>query len=198
MDEPPGEPGLRAADELLRALAGLDTAGRRWRDDLATTCAGADPAFAEALRRWREQLTALKLAVHRVERRLLDLVLLPGAEAWAAPAPGSPDAIPDWRVAIAGWCDQCRLPTVYLRVERVLELDGEAVPADVITDLAGVAGVVDATAPAVREAVRSRTPRSLPDATFYRILGPWRRTGLPALAAGLRWIDESLDDHEDW
>ena len=39
---------------------------------------------------------------------------------------------------------------------------------------------------------------TLEETAFFRVVAPWKRTGLPALHEVLRWLSETLYEQEDW
>lgn len=192
-----GEP--HAADELLRALSALHLAQGRWLSDLGEACAG-DPAFTAAFRRWQEELTMVKLQLHRVEGRLLHF-LMSAQPATREPRPRSVDpreAAATWRLRLEAWFAHIHLPSAYRRIDSALDLDQEAVTADIITDLAALAETVEVTAPALAEIQASRDLAALESTAFFRVVAPWKRTGLPALFDVQRWLTETLQEQEDW
>ncbi len=189
------------ADELLRALSALRLSQSRWLGDLGEACAG-DPAFAACFRRWQEELTMVKLQLHRVENRLLHFVLASEGErerreSRVRIADGRAAAAA-WRQRLEEWFGRIHLGTAYRRLESLVDLDQEAVTADIITDLSALAEVVEITEPALAEIAHSRDPAALEEIAFYRVVGPWKRLGLPALHDTLRWLSETLGEQEDW
>lgn len=198
---PPPSPERRAAlaDELRSSLAALHIGLRRWLADVAETCpddGSGDPSFAEALRRWQEQLAHIRLHLHRADHRLLHLALTSGG---GDPVVGGDAAVvPDWRERIERWFDRLRLPSAYRRLESVLDLDGEAATADITTDLAVLAVLAWDSAIRLRALLAEHDPDRLESLAFYGVLSPWRRRGLPALDQVQRWLGETLDDAGDW
>jgi hypothetical protein len=189
-----------AADELLRALAALQLSQRRWLEDCRDACAG-DPAFASVFRRWQEELTMVKLQLHRVEGRLLNFLLVAQDLAHREPRGRAVDgraAAAEWRERLEGWFARIHLPTAYRRLDSALDLDEEAVTGDIITDLAGVAETIEVTSPALVELAATRDLQALEETSFFRVVAPWKRTGLPALHDVLRWLSETLYEAEDW
>lgn len=191
------------ADDLLRALTALRTAQERWLADCAQALP-SDHAFAAIFRRWQEQLTMVKLQVHRADHRLLHYV---------AAGRGDPEHDPDessatrvdgravacaWRERFEGYFLRVHLNTAYRRLDGVLDLDQEAVTADIVTDLSTLAEVATLTAPPLHRLMHERDAVALEDAAFYQVVSPWKRTGLPALTAVLRWLDETLGEMDDW
>ena len=188
-------------DDLLRALTALGTAQGRWLADVEATVR-EDASFAPAFRRWAEHLTMIKLQYHRTENRLLNYCLVPRDPAsWRGPTPAALDgraAARDWRVRFEHWFDHIHLSTAYRRLEDVLDLDAEAVNADVVTDLTALAEVAVVTTPILSAITAERDPVALEDLAFYRVLSPWRRQGLPALHLVLPWLDQVVDEMDTW
>jgi len=189
-----------SADELLRALAALQLSQTRWLTDLNEACAG-DPGFTQCFRRWQEELAVVKLQLHRVEGRLLHYLL---TSRYDLPRE-SHARLPDGRAAatalrgrLEGWFTRIHLPSAYRRLESVVDLDQEAVTADIITDLAALAETVEVTTPALLEIQVSRDLSSLEATAFFRVVAPWKRLGLPALLDVTRWLSETLYEQEDW
>src|SRR3954468_9904838 len=172
-----------AADELLRALAALQLSQSRWLEDVGIACLG-DSAFADAFRRWQEELTMVKLQLHRVEGRLLNFLLVAHdagrRETRIRPVDGRAAAA-EWRVRLEAWFAHIHLPTAYRRLDSALDLDQEAVTGDIITDMAALAEAVEVTAPALAELAATRDLSALEETAFFRVVAPWKRTGLPAL-----------------
>ena len=191
----------QAADELLRALAALQLSQARWLADLGEAC-GGDPAFAACFRRWQEELTMVKLQLHRVEGRLLNFLLVAQdvdrREARGRGAVDGRAAAAAWRARIEPWFGVIHLPSAYRRLDSSLDLDQEAVTGDIITDLATLAEAVEVTSPALVPLAAARDPATLEETAFFRVGAPWKRVGLPALHDVLRWLTETLDEQEDW
>jgi hypothetical protein len=189
-----------AADELLRALAALQLSQSRWLSGVGEACAG-DPAFAAVFRRWQEELTMVKLQLHRVEGRLLNFLLVaqdhPDREARGQRIDGRAAAAA-WRERLEGWFARIHLPTAYRRLDSALDLDEEAVTGDIITDLAALAETVEVTSPALSELAATRDLQALEVTAFFRVVAPWKRTGLPAVHDVMRWLSETLYEQEDW
>ncbi len=193
-------------DELLRCLAALQRAQAAWLSDLATTCHDADAAFAPAFRRWQEQLAHLQWHLHRGESRLLHFVMTPQARVAHQDPPVLPDAdhadehaaAKRWQRRLAAWFAEIHLATTYRRLENVRDLDGEALNADIITDLVLLAELAEQTAPVLLRIAHERNVATAQDLAFYGVIAPWRVRGLPALHAVLRWLSETLIDEDDW
>jgi hypothetical protein len=189
-----------SADELLRALAALQLSQSRWLHDLNEVLAG-DPGFSQGFRRWQEELTVVKLQLHRVEGRLLHYLMtsrddLP-RESRIRPIDGRAAAAA-WRTRLEAWFTRIHLPSAYRRLDSVLDIGQEAVTADIITDFAALAEVVETTSPALLEIQASRDLGSLEATAFFRVIAPWKRLGLPALVEVTRWLSETLYEQEDW
>lgn len=166
------------------------------------TCDEGDAAFAEAFRRWQELLTSLKLHLHRSESRLLHFVLTPQARAAHRDVPVVGDdahrAAKIWQRRFAHWFDGIHLTSTYRRLERLRDLDGEPVNADIITDLLLLAELAEQTAPILDRIARERDLASAQDLAFFGVIAPWRVRGLPALQTVLGWLAETLADEDDW
>ncbi len=193
--------GDQRAERLSRALVALRHAQEAWLDDLRQVCLG-DPAVVAAFRRWEERLTLIKLHVHRCEARLLHWLLIPGRVRGEAPAaPGLPERrvlARDWRERLEQWFSAQRIDPAYRRIEDVLDHDQEAVTADIVTDLAQLAELATLAVAALAGVGDDSDQDALEDLAFYRVIGPWRSQGQPALHDVLRWLAEHLRDQEDW
>ncbi|MBA3710430.1 MAG: hypothetical protein H0W83_16620, partial [Planctomycetes bacterium] len=183
------------ADELLRALAALHLSQSRWLADLGEACQG-DPAFAASFRRGQEELTMVKLQLHRAENRLLHYLLVPHHQRpWrecGLPAGDHRALAAQWTQRLAGWFGDLRLDGSYRRLTSVLALDEEAATADIVTDLAAVAGTAESTMPALARLGRGVDPAALEDLAFYHVLSPWKQHGGSALIDCLRWLNDML------
>ncbi|MBA2481603.1 MAG: hypothetical protein H0V44_13135 [Planctomycetes bacterium] len=189
------------ADELLRALAALYLSQSRWLADIGDACHSGDAAFAACFRRWQEELTMVKLQLHRAENRLLHFVMAPQEsrerrEARALEVDGR-EIARLWRLRLEDWFTRIHLSTSYRRLESAVDLDQEATTGDIITDLVALAEVMEITAPHLVELARERDASLLEETAFYRVIGPWRRLGVPALHEVLRWLSETLGEQED-
>jgi hypothetical protein len=195
--EPTPDPA-QLVDDLLLRLAALGRAIARWRAELDSACPAqgtGEVAFAPVFRRWLEQLAEIRLHVHRCDHRLLDVALAGGA----APVDHVPlSAGTDRRARLERWFDHVHLATTYVRIERVLELGDESLPADIITDIANLAALADATVPQLAAISLERPYARLQDMAYFTVVAPWRRRGLPAVDAVARWLAETLDEHDDW
>ena len=193
-DEP--EPDERPQADLLRGLGALQRTQALWLADLGQ--AEQEPSFIAALRRWQEQLSAIKLHLHRVENRLLHYVVA-GGHAWREFHRDDLDpraATALWKERLQTFFAQSRLETSYRRLGSVLDLSDEAVTADIVTDLAAIAACAEATMPVLAQA-RLIESAQLEDLAFYHVIAPWRRHGLPAMLDVLRWCSEMLREHEE-
>ncbi len=188
-------------DDLLRCLAALQRSQAAWLADAAATCP-QDPAFTAAFRRWQEQLTQLKLHLHRSEGRLLHFVLSPQAaavhrEVHSPDDPGRAIARA-WRHRLQEWFATIHLDSTYMRLDNVRDLSTELVNADIITDFTTLAELAQSTAPILDRIAIDRDLGSAQDLAFYGVLAPWRVRGLLALHDCLRWLNETLSDEGDW
>jgi hypothetical protein len=188
-------------NQLLESLVDLDRAQAAWLQDLRGTLPG-DAACTEAFARWEESLTLVKLRLHRSEQRLFGSLMngvpAPIDEVPAEDATTVRNRMRDWRDAFEGWFAVCHLPSTYRHLDTCLDLDQEAVHADIITDLAGLAEVSETTGASLAHLEEAVSLAELEDMAFYRIIAPWRTRGVPALHDALRWLSETLRDHEDW
>lgn len=187
---------------LAHAMAMLRHAEEAWLDDLVQTCRG-EPAFTDALRRWEERLTLLKLQLHRMEQRLLHYLLAPGGgtpdhDLPPAPAVDRRVVARAWRERLEAWFTAHRIDSAYRRLDSVLDHDQEAVTADIITDLVTVAEIAEVTLAALADLDARRDYAHLEDLAFFRVVSPWRAQGMGALLDVLRWLSETLREQDDW
>ena len=192
-----------ASDDLWRALAALQRAQGDWLADLNATCPAkgqGDAAFAEVFRRWQEQLTRVKLNVHRAEGRLLSFVHSPTAGLVRRDAllPPTNPSFSAWRNRIEPWFDRIHIDRSYRWLDRLRDEGDEPVRRDLATDLALLAELVGNTGPLLAVIAQERDLRTLEDLAFSRIIAPWRTSGLAALHPILRWLDEALVDEGEW
>ncbi len=190
-------PDERPAGDLLRALAALRRVQALWLADVGQTGDG-DLSFVDAFRRWQEQLTCIKLQLHRVENRLLHYLVSSPARAWREDAGDGAQAraaLAPWISRLGAYVQQVRVETSYRRLASALELAEEAVTADIVTDLALVAATAESSMPALARAPHT-DQAALEDLAFYRIVAPWR-LAQPAMVDVLRWLGEVLREHED-
>ncbi len=194
----PDGPG--ASVKLGRALAGLHHVQRDWLDDARQVCAG-DPLFIAAFRRWEEQLTVLKLHLHRTESRLLHLVAVASHsdDKHTLPALADRRALGlAWRQRFETWLAGVHIDPAYRRIDSPFDHDQEAITADIATDLALVAEIAEATSETLATLDPDVDPDGLDELAFYRVIAPWRSQGLTALMDVLRWLSETLREQEDW
>lgn len=192
-----------AGDDLWRALAALQRAQGDWLADLAATCPATgqgDAAFAEVFRRWQEQLTRVKLQVHRAEGRLLGFVHSPtaGLVRRDTPPPPTSPSFTVWRDRIEHWFVRIHIDRTYRWLPGLRDEGEEPVRRDLATDLAQLAELVTATSPLLAAIAQERDLRTLEDLAFTRIIAPWRTGGMAALHPTLRWLDEALVDEGEW
>jgi hypothetical protein len=191
-----------AADRLARALAGLRQAQDGWLEDCFRACED-DPAFISTFRRWEEQLTVLKLYLHRAESRLLHFVTaVPlGEPAGELPLPGPMrrTALAHlWRTRFEAYFASHHLDSTYRRLDSVLDHDQEAMTADIITDLTQLAETAQQASDAIVGLDLDADPATLEEVAFYRVISPWRTQGQAALMDVLRWLSETLREQEEW
>lgn len=187
---------------LLDALVDLDRAQTAWLADLRGVLPG-DTACTVAMSRWEERLSLTKLCLHRAEQRLLGSLVTPVAlpidpGRSGKRDTGEPARRQHWREAFEGWFTALHLPSTFRRLESCLDLDQEAVHADIITDFSILAEVAESASIALASLSLTPSRAELEDLAFYRILAPWRRRGVPALLDVLRWLSETLQDREEW
>ncbi len=187
---------------LAHAMAMLRHAEEAWLDDLVQTCRG-EPRFTEALRRWEERLTLLKLQLHRMESRLVHFLMAPGGELPDNDLPPAPDldrrvVARAWRERLQAWFTANNIDSAYRRIDSALDHDQEAVTADIITDLVTVAEIAEATLAALNDLDARRDYAHLEDLAFFRVVSPWRAQGMAALLDVQRWLSETLREQDDW
>ena len=199
---------MSAADDeqvesrLAHAMAMLRHAEESFLDDLVQTCRG-DPAFSSAFRRWEERLTLLKLQLHRMEHRLQHYLHVSGSgepdlDLPPAPVVNRRSVARAWRERLEQWFSAQHIDTAYRRIENALDHDQEAMTADIITDLVTVAEIAEVTLAALADLDARRDYSHLEDYAFYRVLSPWRAQGMTAMLDTMRWLFESVREHEDW
>ncbi len=191
-----------AVERLARALGGLRQAQDSWLEDCFRACT-SDPAFTSTFRRWEEQLTVVKLYLHRAESRLLHFVhAVPAADPIADLPPPAPlrrsELAHLWRVRLEGYFSAHRLDSSYRRLDNVLDHDQEAVTADIITDLTQLAETAQQTSDAIAALDLNAEASALEEVAFYRVISPWRTHGQTALMDVLRWLSETLREQEEW
>lgn len=191
-----------AFDRLARALGGLRQAQESWLEDCFQACEG-DPAFTSTFRRWEEQLTVVKLYLHRAESRLLHFVAaMPvGEPAGDLPPPGPlrrTELAHLWRTRFEGYFTAHHLDSTYRRLDNLLDHDQEAITADIITDLTQLAETAQQTSDAIAALDLTAEAAALEEVAFYRVISPWRTHGQAALMDVLRWLSETLREQEEW
>lgn len=191
-----------AVDRLARALGGLRQAQDSWLEDGFRACEG-DPAFTTTFRRWEEQLTVVKLYLHRAESRLLHFVAAMPLNVPASdlPPPGPlrrSDLAHLWRTRFENYFSTHHLDSTYRRLDNLLDHDQEAITADIITDLTQLAETAQQTTDAIAALDLSAAAADLEEVAFYRVISPWRTRGQAALLDVLRWLSETLREQEDW
>ncbi|MBA3686275.1 MAG: hypothetical protein H0W72_13695 [Planctomycetes bacterium] len=192
------EPDERDPADLVQALGAIARLQSLWLADLDQVCRG-DPAFVAAFRRWEEQLTALKLYIHRAEARLLHYLLAAPTKPWREYGGTGADrdaATERWTARLLPYFATLRLETTYRRIGSVLELDEDPSTADIITDLIALAEVAETTQIALAGLERGGDPAALQDLAFYHVIAPWRRAQAPLLDV-LRWLAEAVREHAD-
>ena len=198
----PGPEDHPAAERLGRALGGLRQAQENWLEDCFQVCED-DPAFTATFRRWEEQLTVIKLYVHRAEARLLHFVnAVPlGEPAVDLPPTGllrRSELAHLWRTRFEAYFTTHHLDSVYRRLDSVLDHDQEAMSADIITDLTQLTEIAQQTSYAIAALDLTADPSGLEEVAFYRVISPWRTYGQAALLDVLRWLAETLREQEEW
>ncbi|NRA38261.1 MAG: hypothetical protein HRU15_08985 [Planctomycetes bacterium] len=191
-----------APSDLMRALDAIERCQIRFLEDLQSTCKG-DPCFLEAFRRWEETLTLLKLHIHRAEQRLLHFLLVPEERREWKGLPGPQKrhqrkaSFSRWNKRVLPYFQSLHIDTRYMRLSSVLELDEDAVVADINTDLVALAEICENTGEALERFKDLDDQRYLEDLAFYHVLNPWKQQGMQALMDVLRWINEFLHHHSD-
>lgn len=198
----PGPDDHPEANRLARALGGLRQAQESWLEDCFQACED-DPAFTTTFRRWEEQLTVIKLYLHRAEARLLHFVTaVPLGEPIAElPVPGSlrrSELAHLWRTRFERYFTEHHLDSTYRRLDSALDLDQEAMTADIITDLTLLAETAQQTSDAIAALDLTAESGALEEIAFYRVVSPWRTHGQAALMDVLRWLAETLREQEEW
>ena len=189
-----------APTDLVRALSAIRRSQQRWLADVRSVCAG-DPRFLDAFRRWEEELTLIKLHLHRAEQRLLHFLMIPEEMRPWRELPGldsdSHTTFQGWMKLVGPYFRGLHIDTRYRRLGRVLELDGEAITADVITDLVAICEVAETTGAAMDTFDRGGNRAYLEDVAFFHVLSPWKQHGMPAMLDFLRWLHEFLAEQDE-
>lgn len=198
----PGPDDHPASERLGRALGGLRQAQESWLEDCFQACQD-DPAFIATFRRWEEQLTVIKLYLHRAEARLLHFVAAvplgePPAEATIPGPLRRTDLAHLWRTRFEQYFAAHHLDSAYRRIDSALDHDEEAMTADIITDLTQLAETAQVTSDAIAALDLTADATSLEEIAFYRVISPWRTHGQAALMDVLRWLAETLREQEEW
>jgi len=187
--------------DLARALEAIRRTQRRWLADLEQACDG-EPRFLDAFRRWEEQLTLLKLQLHRAEQRLLHYLLLPeDRRPWRelpGPAPSSQETYQRWMHRVGPYMRSLHIDSSYRRVAHVLDPQEEAVTADVVTDIVALAELAQSTCAALDRLQSDAAADCLQDLAFFHVISPWKQLGMPALFDVLRWINAFLGEHDEF
>ncbi|MHC5068120.1 MAG: hypothetical protein ACYTF0_05990, partial [Planctomycetota bacterium] len=122
--------GEFAPHDLSRALEAIRRTQRRWLRDVDDCCRG-DARFLDAFRRWEEQLTLLKLQIHRAEQRLLHYLLIPEEHRpWRDMRSGDNDTNATyrrWLHRIEPYVHGRHIDTAYRRLNDCRDLHDEAV-----------------------------------------------------------------------
>ncbi|MDA3961448.1 MAG: hypothetical protein PF961_11705 [Planctomycetota bacterium] len=193
-------PQEHAPTDLIRALEAIRRTQTRWLADVERLCQG-DPRFQDAFRSWQEQLTLLKLHIHRAEQRLLHFLLVPEEHRPWTEFPGletnSQAGWQRWMRMVGPYFRSLHIDTSYRRLGCILDPLEEAVTADVLTDLVAVCEVADSTNRALEHFHKEGHSELLEDLAFYHVLSPWKQHGLPALGDLSRWLTAFLAEHEE-
>jgi len=198
----PGPEDHPAVERLGRALGGLRQAQESWLEDCFHVCED-DSAFTTTFRRWEEQLTIIKLYLHRAEARLLHFVnAVPlGEPAIDLPPTGTlrrSELALLWRTRFERYFTANHLDSTYRRLDNALDHDQEAMTADIITDLTQLAEMSQQTSDAIAALDLTADTATLEEIAFYRVISPWRTHGQAALMDVLRWLAETLREQEEW
>ncbi len=199
-DDQPQPTDLNAPFDLSRALAAIERTQSRWLNDIRSCCHG-EPRFLDAFRRWEEQLTLLKLQVHRAEQHLLHYLLVPED---LRPWNDLPGQVLDrkhcwakWNDRLLPWMQSLHIDTFYRRIPAVLDDQSVAVSADIITDFVAICEVAESTNTAMKRFLSLRNHDHLESLAFYHVLSPWKQHGMPALLDCLRFLYEFLNTHDE-
>lgn len=189
-----------APTDLIRALEAIRRTQARWLADVTAQCHD-DPRFLDAFRRWEEQLTLLKLHLHRAEQRLLHFLMVPEERRPWREFPGiesdSQTTYQRWMHLVAPYFRTLHISTAYRRLGHILDLHEEAVTADIVTDLVAVCEVAESTGRVLEHFAAEGQPDNLEDLAFFHVLAPWKQHGMPALLDVLRWLQAFLSEHDE-
>lgn len=193
-----------ASTDLIRALQAIQRTQARWLEDLNSMCTSQDPRFLDGFRRWEEQLTLLKLHLHRAEQRLLHFLLVPEERRPWRDLPGPPRNKQERRLSFRQWNQTAqtyftslRIDTNYRRLGNILDLEEDAVSADVVTDVVALAEMCAYTGDALQRLDQLDDEQYLEDLAFYHVLSPWKQQGMQALLDCLRWLNAFLRNHDE-
>jgi|GEM_PF-4998832 len=192
------EPDERAPLRLSGCLAAIHRTQSLLLVDWDQTCRG-DTGFLSAFRRWSELLAAVRLHVLRAETRLRHVVDSGRGLASFQPLPGDRERLAArWIVRFTEWFSCVRIDPTYRHLDSILEGDTDPVTADIVTDLAILAEVMEAAMPALGHLNDPVDETVLADLAFTHVIAPWRARGLAALHQVERWLDEMQGEHDDW
>ncbi len=192
-----------APTDLIRALDAIQRTQARWLEDVARTCSNKEPCFREACRRWAESLSLIQLHLVRAEQRLLHFLLVPEDRRPWRDLPGNPrkhdrrERFAHWNSLILPYVQSLRISTSYRRIANILDLEQEAVTADVITDLVALAEMCENTGEALDRFKNLSDKSCLEDLAFYHVLSPWKQQGMQALLDTQRWLHAYLRQHDE-
>ena len=192
-----------APTDLMRSLDAIQRSQARWLTDLKSICSTSDPCFLEAFRRWEENLTLLKLHLHRAEQRLLHFLLVPEERRPWRELPGPKrkherrSSFAQWNKLVQPYFLSLRINTSYRRLANIIDLEESAVTADVVTDLVALAEICENTGEALDRFKMLNDRSCLEDLAFYHVLSPWKQQGMPALMDCLRWLNAFLRQHDE-
>jgi hypothetical protein len=195
-------------ERLTRSASILQHAQEGLLDDMVQSCAGEE-ALITVLRRWEERLTGIKLHLHRCDSHLVSLV--ERAARMPGPAPALAVAEVDIRLLSRQWRDrleaffaQHRTDTTYRRLASPLDLDQEAMNADIVTDLTALVAVMVQTGMALSAFAHARAgaaigePSRIEDLVFNQVLLPWQIRGREALIDCLAWLSAMIAELATW
>lgn len=192
------EPDERAPLHLIGCLGAVHRTQSLLLVDWEQTCRG-DVAFLNAFRRWEELLAALRLHLLRTEGRLRHLVASGGtASDYPGPRPDRERLSARWILRFTDWFTAVRIDPTYRHLDSLLDSEAEVVGADIVTDLAIVAEVMEGSMAALGRLGERLDERTLADLAFSHVIAPWRVRGFGALHQVERWLAETLSEHGDW
>lgn len=192
------EPDERTPRRLSASLAAIHRTQSLILVDWDQTCRG-DTGFLSAFRRWSELLAAVRLHVLRAESRLRHLVDSGRSGGSFQPLPGDRERLAArWIVRFTEWFSSVRIDPTYRHLDSLLEGDSDPVTADIVTDLAILAEVMESAMPALGHLQDPMDEPTLADLAFTHVIAPWRARGLAALHHVERWLDEMQGEHDNW